>query len=198
MQLETFWLAHKYLILPGLFTLILRHCQLSECLHKWLIIDWGWHESQNTMRIICSLPSFRLSWGERFQVGCLPHLPSSCGRDPNQSCCEEAGMVSPPASFPPSLPQSKQFWLKWQIKNLHKKNPKCGDYLLLPSYLTINSHSLSPFLPSIKGRKLTNAIMKEGGRGHSVPSFDIYLNVLRDLQMSFQSKMRIYLQKRFH
>lgn len=129
MKLETFWLAHKYLILPGLFTLILRHCQFSECLHQWLIIDWGWHGSQNTMRIICSLPSFRLSWGECFQVGCLPHLPSSCSRDPNQSCCEEAGMVSPPLPLP-FLSSEQTILSEMADQKPPQKNLKCGDYFL--------------------------------------------------------------------
>jgi len=82
------------------------------------------------MRIICSLPNFKLSWGECFQIGCLPHLPSFWGREANQGCWKKAGMVFPLASLSPSLLQSKQF--KCQIKNHHQKDPKRGDHLFFP------------------------------------------------------------------
>lgn len=162
--MKTFPLAHINLTLHGLFTLIFRHWQFSKCLHKWLIIDWGWHKSQNTTRIICSLPDFKLSWGECFEIGCLPHLPGFWGWEANQSYCKKTGMVFPPASLFPSLLLSKQSLLKWQIKNCHQKNPKCDDYRFLPSYLTVNGHPLSLLIPSTKSK----AITKMGGRVLSI------------------------------
>lgn len=99
------------------------------------------------MRIICSLPNFKLSWGGCFQIGCLPHLPRFWGREANWDCQKkkQAWLF---LKLPCSLPffSANNVYLNVRSKTTTKTS-QTGQPPSLPSYLTVKIHPLFFFLP---------------------------------------------------